>query len=466
MDEFNNINREGENNQNQNGENGYTVTPQGGFYSTPKSEIIQDDVVSKTTSEPSEQTQQNYNSYTAGTNYSQNGYYQSQPYNYGYKPPKQPKTPKRYGAGIIIIAAVLAAVIGCFGGLLAAVYMADTDAPVVIDNSENGGSNVNINIDETVESVVEAVAVKVTPSVVGIRTTTSVISFFGGSSEATGEGSGVIYSADGYIITNYHVISEAIANQSASKIEVFLDSASSEAYPASVVGYNISSDLAVIKINVKGLTPAEIADSDKLKVGQYVITVGNPGGLEFMDSVTYGVISGLNRVVSSDSGIELIQTDAAINPGNSGGALVNTKGQLVGINSSKIVSEEFEGMGFAIPVNTVVEICDKIISKENSPEPYIGISISEKYTPSVLEYYGYPTGAVVLSVADASPAQNSGIRRGDIITEYKGKKITEFKVLEQLMEDSIPGEKVTVKLYRSGRYYSTTITIGSNNQVD
>jgi len=466
MDEFNNINREGENNQNQNGENGYTVTPQGGFYSTPKSEIIQDDVVSKTTSEPSEQTQQNYNSYTAGTNYSQSGYYQSQPYNYGYKPPKQPKAPKRYGAGIIIIAAVLAAVIGCFGGLLAAVYTADTDAPVVIDKAENGGSNVNINIDETVESVVEAVAVKVTPSVVGIRTTTSVISFFGGSSEATGEGSGVIYSADGYIITNYHVISEAIANQSASKIEVFLDSASSEAYPASVVGYNISSDLAVIKINVKGLTPAEIADSDKLKVGQYVITVGNPGGLEFMDSVTYGVISGLNRVVSSDSGIELIQTDAAINPGNSGGALVNTKGQLVGINSSKIVSEEFEGMGFAIPVNTVVEICDKIISKENSPEPYIGISISEKYTPSVLEYYGYPTGAVVLSVADASPAQNSGIRRGDIITEYKGKKITEFKVLEQLMEDSIPGEKVTVKLYRSGRYYSTTITVGSNNQVD
>jgi len=421
MDEFNNINREGENNQNQNGENGYTVTPQGGFYSTPKSEIIQDDVVSKTTSEPSEQTQQNYNSYTAGTNYSQSGYYQSQPYNYGYKPPKQPTAPKRYGAGIIIIAAVLAAVIGCFGGLLAAVYTADTDAPVVIDKAENGGSNVNINIDETVESVVEAVAVKVTPSVVGIRTTTSVISFFGGSSEA---------------------------------------------YPASVVGYNISSDLAVIKINVKGLTPAEIADSDKLKVGQYVITVGNPGGLEFMDSVTYGVISGLNRVVSSDSGIELIQTDAAINPGNSGGALVNTKGQLVGINSSKIVSEEFEGMGFAIPVNTVVEICDKIISKENSPEPYIGISISEKYTPSVLEYYGYPTGAVVLSVADASPAQNSGIRRGDIITEYKGKKITEFKVLEQLMEDSIPGEKVTVKLYRSGRYYSTTITVGSNNQVD
>ena len=473
MDEFNNINRESDNSDaenNQNGESGYTVTPQGGFYSTPKNEIIQDEVINKTEeTESTEKTQQNYNSYTGGTSY-QSSYSQPQytyNTNYGYQPPKKPDTPKRYGAGVIIIAALLAAVIGCFGGVLGAVFLtADTEAPVVIEQSDDGKTNVNINVDKAVESVVEAVAVKVTPSVVGIRTTTSVISFFGGSSEATGEGSGVIYTADGYIITNYHVISEAIANQSASKIEVFLDTASSEAYPATVVGYNISSDLAVIKINVAGLTPAELADSDELKVGQYVITVGNPGGLEFMDSVTYGVISGLNRVVSSDTGIELIQTDAAINPGNSGGALVNTKGQLVGINSSKIVSEEFEGMGFAIPVNTVVEICNKIISKENSPEPYIGISISEKYTPSVLEYYGYPTGAVVLSVADGSPAETAGIRRGDIITEYKGKEITKYQVLEQLMEECKPGEKVTVKLYRSGRYYSTTITVGSNNQVD
>lgn len=464
MDEFNNLNREGENQETENNQNGYTVTPQGGFYSTPKSEIIQDEVVSHAEhTEPSEKTQQNYNSYTSGNAYSQNGYYGQ----YGYQVPKKTKTPKKYGAGIVIIAALLAAVIGCFGGVLGAVFLtADTDSPVVIEQPENGSANVNINVDQTVESVVEAVAVKVTPSVVGIRTTTSVMSFFGGSSEATGEGSGVVYTADGYIITNYHVISEAVANQSASKIEVFLDSASSQSYPATVVGYNISSDLAVIKINVTGLTPAELANSEDLKVGQYVITVGNPGGLEFMDSVTYGVISGLNRVVSADSEIELIQTDAAINPGNSGGALVDTKGKLVGINSSKIVSEEFEGMGFAIPVNTVVKICDNIISKENSPEPYVGISISEKYTASVLEHYGYPTGAVVLSVADGSPAESAGIRRGDIITEYDGEKITEYKVLEKLLEESNPGENVSVKLYRSGRYYSTTITVGSNNQVD
>ena len=182
-----------------------------------------------------------------------------------------------------------------------------------------------------------------------------------------------------------------------------------------------------------------------------------------MDSVTYGVISGLNRVVSSNSEIELIQTDAAINPGNSGGALVDVKGELVGINSAKIVSEEFEGMGFAIPSNTVKEICENIIEKQNAPEAYIGISISERYSPSVLEYYGYPVGAVVLSVADGSPADEAGIERGDIITEFDGTAISRYQILENLIEQASPGEKIAVKIYRSGKYYSTTITVGANN---
>ena len=254
-------------------------------------------------------------------------------------------------------------------------------------------------------------------------------------------------------------------NKTGSKIEVFTDSLDSDSYEASVVGYNINSDLAVLKINASGLTAVEFTDSSELKVGQYVITVGNPGGLEFMDSVTYGVISGLNRVVSSDSDVRLIQTDAAINPGNSGGALVNVKGQLVGINSSKIVSEEFEGMGFAIPSNTVDEICKKIIEKQNDPEPYIGITISEKYTASVLKYYGYPTGAVISSVAEGSPAEDAGLQKGDIITEFAGKTISDYTVLSGALEDCSPNDKVNVKIYRSGRYYTTTLTVGSNNAV-
>ena len=455
-------------------ENGYTVTPDGGFYTKSRDDIIQDEAYhapKPNTAETENSNQQgsaNAGGYYANnsTNYNYGGY------NYGgttfsVKPPKHKKAKKKgkYGAGVVVAASLLAAVIGAGSGIAAVTLTSrgnNTSTPIT---SNVSGSNVNINIDETAESVVEAVAEKVTPSVVGIRTTTSVRSFFGGSNESTGEGSGVVYSADGYIITNYHVISGAVTNKSGSKVEVFTDTLDSKSYEATVVGYNISTDLAVIKIDAKGLTPVEFSDSSKLKVGQYVITVGNPGGLEFMDSVTYGVISGLNRVVSSDSGVKLIQTDAAINPGNSGGALVNTKGQLVGINSSKIVSEEFEGMGFAIPSNTVAEICKSIIEKQNDPEPYIGVTISEKYTASVLKYYGYPSGAVISSVADGSPADSAGLAKGDIITEFDGTEITEYSMFDSLLQKCKPDDKVNIKIYRNGRYYTTTVTVGSNNAV-
>ena len=455
-------------------ENGYTVTPDGGFYTKSRDDIIQDEAYhapKPNTAETENSNQQG--SANAGCYYANNSTnYNYGGYNYGgttfsVKPPKQKKAKKKgkYGAGVVVAASLLAAVIGAGSGIAAVTLTSrgnNTSTPIT---SNVSGSNVNINIDETAESVVEAVAEKVTPSVVGIRTTTSVRSFFGGSNESTGEGSGVVYSADGYIITNYHVISGAVTNKSGSKVEVFTDTLDSKSYEATVVGYNISTDLAVIKIDAKGLTPVEFSDSSKLKVGQYVITVGNPGGLEFMDSVTYGVISGLNRVVSSDSGVKLIQTDAAINPGNSGGALVNTKGQLVGINSSKIVSEEFEGMGFAIPSNTVAEICKSIIEKQNDPEPYIGVTISEKYTASVLKYYGYPLGAVISSVADGSPADSAGLAKGDIITEFDGAEITEYSMFDSLLQKCKPDDKVNIKIYRNGRYYTTTVTVGSNNAV-
>ena len=381
---------------------------------------------------------------------------------------QKPKRPKKYGISVIIVACVLSALIGAFSAIVA-FFTLDT-YNIVDDNSQTEATgiktgNISINVDEQVSSVVEAVAQKVTPSVVGIRTTTSVTSFFG-NQESSGEGSGVIYKEDGYIITNYHVISDATTGAN-SKIEVFLGSdVNSQSYEATVVGYNISSDLAVIKINARNLPAVEVADSEALKVGQYVITVGNPGGLEFMDSVTYGVVSGVNRYVSTDSDVALIQTDAAINPGNSGGALVNTKGELVGINSSKIVSEEFEGMGFAIPSNTVVEICDRIIEKENSPEAYIGISFSEKFTAELLELYGYPKGAVISSVVEGGPAYRAGLRRGDIITKFNGVEISDYSEFEKIFEEVTPNQTVKVELYRNGKNYSTNMTVGSNNSVE
>lgn len=445
MDDFNNQLGGFDKIEPDNSENGYTVTPNGGFYTKSKEDIIQDEVYHRESNPTPQYTTPNY-PYTPPT------------------PQKPKKDKKKYGFGAVILSSVLAASIAAVSSL--AIFTAlgnKTDSTP--QTSQQSTNNVNINIDETAETVAEAVATKCTKSVVGIKTTTSVMSFFGGTSQSSGEGSGVIYSADGYIITNYHVIGDAVTNKSGSKIEVFLENSSSEPHPATVVGYNISADLAVIKINAQNLVPIEFADSEELKVGQYVITIGNPGGLEFMGSVTYGIVSGLDRVVSSDSNIELIQTDAAINPGNSGGALLNTKGLLVGINSSKIVADAYEGMGFAIPSNTTKEIVKNIIEKENSPEPYIGITVSERYTAEVLKSYGFPVGAVVLSVADGSPADEAGIAKADIIIEYDGKEITEYNVLEQLINQSTPNKSVKIKLYRNGRYYSTTVTVGSNNQV-
>ncbi len=462
------------------GEQGYTVTPNGGFYTKPAADIIQDEPIKPSEPEPAPESRTepqasadgyssnpyrptgNYGAYNAG------GYTPPQPTQYYYQQPRPKKTKKprnnTSGSSVVtvVLSVVLALAIGALSGAAAASFVMkdNTSEPLLTPNK----NNVSITVDEkNVGSVAQAVAEKASDSVVGIRTTTSVVNFFGGVSETPGEGSGVIYSADGYIITNYHVIESAVTAGGNSKIEVFLHNSKDTPYSAAVVGYNISSDLAVIKIEAKGLSPVEIGNSDELSVGQYVVTIGSPGGLEFMGSVTYGIISGLDRVVSSNSKVPLIQTDAAINPGNSGGALLNTTGKLIGINSSKIVSEEFEGMGFAIPVNTVVEKVERIISRQNEAEPYIGITVSERYSPEVLSYYGFPAGAVVLSVDEGSPAENAGIQKGDIITEFDGNEISEYQLLGEYLNDCDPEQTVEAKIYRSGRYYTVKLTVGSNN---
>lgn len=378
--------------------------------------------------------------------------------------PKKSKGKSKANALTIIVSVVLSAVIGVTSSVVAFNYL---KKDLISSATGESGTNTitSINIEESVESVIEAVAMKVSPSVVGIQTTAATSNFFGGSSEAVGSGSGIVYSADGYIITNYHVIESAL-NSYSSKIEVYLTADANEGYQATVVGYNISHDLAVIKINANNLKAIELGKSEEVKVGQYVAAIGSPGGLEFMGSVTYGIISGLNRVVS-DSGVgsevNLIQTDAAINPGNSGGALVDTQGKLIGVNSSKIAATEYEGMGFAIPVDTVVDICDKIIAKESDPDPYIGITISEKYTAKILTQLGYPAGAVVKSVISGGPAYAAGIRSGDIIVEFNEKALSEYSDLNTFVSETTPNTKVKIKFYRAGKYYTTTVMVGSNN---
>ncbi len=383
-------------------------------------------------------------------------------FDYNYSPVQPAKTRRMHSTGAVILSAVLAALIGAGSAVAVLTGVFKKNSGTGDSGISVNPSNISINVDENADSIAQAVAEKCTASVVGIRTTTSVSSFFGGSQEQNGSGSGVVYSSDGYIITNYHVISDVV-EAGKGKIEVFLGSSESTAYDASVVGYRISADIAVLKIDAKNLAAVEFADSDELKVGQYVVTIGAPGGLEFMGSVTYGIISGLNRVVSTSQSVPLIQTDAAINPGNSGGALLDATGKLVGINSSKIVSEEFEGMGFAIPSNTVKEICKKIIDKKDSKEPYVGITISEKYTSDVLKYYGYPSGAVVLRVDSDSPADKAGIKRGDIITKFNGKNITEYSMLSEYVNDCDVNDTVEVEIYRNGGTFTAKLTIGSNS---
>ena len=390
------------------------------------------------------------------------------PYSY-YQPhkPKPPKKPKKYGIGVVVTSVVLAVIMGAVSGVGATLFLDRYNTPETAIQSDDGQGIINttINVEKVSNSAIEAVAEKASPSVVGIRTTMAVNNFFGGSEDYTaGEGSGIIYTEDGYIITNYHVLENAI-KASSGKIEVFLNEDNSKSYSAKVIGYNISYDLAVIKIDGKKLKAVELGDSDKLKRGQYVAAIGCPGGLDFMGSVSYGIISGLNRQVneSTKESISLIQTDAAINPGNSGGALLDVEGKLIGVNSSKISATEYEGMGFAIPINTVKEICNKIIENKDKPQPYVGISLSETYDEQTLNRLGFPSGAVVASVATDSPAYEAGIRRGDIITEFASQKISNYNDLYDAISNCTPGEKVSVKLYRSGKYYKTDIKVLSNN---
>lgn len=371
------------------------------------------------------------------------------------------------GVALILISSLLSLIIGLSGGFISSKYLISK-----IPDSNDGGiinqnpTNVTISVDESSNSNIEAVAKKVLPGVVFVRTSTAVDDFFGGSSEPAGEGSGVVYSEDGYIITNYSVIQKATENADV-KIEVYFSFNTKQSVEAEIVGYNISYDLAVLKVDAVGLTPVEIGDVKGLAAGQYVAAISSPGGIDYMGTVTYGIISGVNRTVensaSNEKALSLIQTDAIVNANFNGGALVNIKGQLIGIPSSKIVSVNPNGLGFAIPADKVIEVCNKVIDKEASPDPYIGVSFSDNWTADQLKEYGYPAGAVVKSVVDNGPADIAGIQNGDIITEFGSSAVTDFTALNNLIAKCKPGDTVSVKYYRSGKYYTTAITVGSNN---
>ncbi len=387
-------------------------------------------------------------------------------------PPKQRKQPKTVSLSAAVIASVATSLLTCVLALVVMSYglgvgdllRGDSRLPAVSD-TDAPKTTTNIVVDATAQTATEAVAEKVGPSVVGLVVTSSVNNYFFGASDSTSEGSGIVYSADGYIITNYHVVQSAV--ESTGAVSVYLPSDSTNALAAEVIGYDVSADLAVVKVQKTGLQPIETGDSDAIKVGQTAIAIGNPGGMDFMGSVSMGIISGLDRTLqleNSAAEIHLIQTDAAINPGNSGGALVNTQGQLIGINSAKMASENFEGMGFAIPVNDAVDIVDRIIRNVDTPQPYIGIEISTYYDASTLQMMGYPAGVVVSSVTEGSPADEAGLIRSDIITHLNGTAVTSYTAFNSEKAKYSPGDTVTLTVYRRGRTYDLSLTLGAANQ--
>lgn len=290
---------------------------------------------------------------------------------------------------------------------------------------------------------------KCAPSVVG------VVSY---SSSTTAQGSGIILSENGYIITNAHVVSGG------EQYEVVLQNGDS--YDATLIGADNQSDLALLKMQKppEGLVAATFGNSDELEVGEMVVAIGNPGGLALASTQTVGYISAVKRTITTELGYTMvcIQADAAINPGNSGGPLINTYGQVVGITSSKLVEEGYEGIGFSIPINTALPILDDLMQHGRvTGRAQLGITVVE-VSSSEASYYGIPMGLQIRSINEDSDVGRQGAEVGDIITSIDGWAITSRTDCSDILAQHQPGDTVEISLYRAsrtGRGQTFTITV-------
>ncbi len=305
-------------------------------------------------------------------------------------------------------------------------------------------------------------AEKVLPSIVGIKVEYTVNSYygFGFSQNATASGSGVIISKDGYILTNNHVVNTSATTSfyqvsQANKITVTLYN-SEESIEAKLVGTDERTDLAVIKIEKDDLPAATLGNSDSLKVGEFAMAIGNPLGME--STVTAGIISALNRTITSDGvTYHVLQTDAAINSGNSGGALVNSKGEVVGINTLKLSSGE--GIGFAIPINSTKEISEQLITQGKVKRPFIGIS-GRNIDEETAKKYNLVEGIYIVSVDEFSAAEKAGLKTYDIITEFDGKQVKTMDELNEIKNTHNIGDTLKLKIFRNGETIEVELTLG------
>ena len=320
-------------------------------------------------------------------------------------------------------------------------------------------------------------ASKILPSIVGISitydvTTSNYFSMFGfgggnTTSQATASGSGIIISEDGYIVTNNHVVSSEsqstyyeISEAKSIKIKLFNDETQ---YDATIVGKDSQTDLAVLKIEKSGLTAAEFADSDTVKVGEFAMAVGNP--LDLGTTITCGVVSAVNRKVQDSENsttYTCIQTDAAINSGNSGGALVNSQGQVIGINTLKVSSTGVEGIGFAIPVNSTTDVIDQLKTYKKVKRPYIGIS-GRDLNAATAKRYNMVEGVYIITVDEFSAAEKAGLKIGDVIIEADGKKIKTMNELNEIKNTHSIGDSMKLKIYRDGSEKEITLVLGEQS---
>ena len=383
------------------------------------------------------------------------------------QPPKKKKKFNGKRVARSAVALVLAAAMGFAGGFVGAkfggsgkVVIQQVAPSSTADSASGSDSSITAASSSGSSLTTEQVADLVSPSVVVITTEQVVYSqwsWYGQNQVESGAGSGVIISSDGSILTCAHVV------DGASTITVTIGD---KDYTATLVGEDTTSDIAVIKIDADGLTPATVGNSDSLKVGQSVMAVGNPLG-ELGGTVTGGMISALNRSVtiqgsSSVNTMSLIQMDASVSPGNSGGGLFNMNGELVGIVNAKSSSSDAEGLGFAIPINDAIKVAQELLENGYvTGRPYLGITylaVTDAQTASQLGVNAY--GVYVVEVVKGGPAEKAGLQAGDRIVSVDGTEIASKDDLGTLMQKHAAGDTLSITIARDGQMQTVNVTLG------